>query len=310
MNEFEKIERGAAAFQGNMLVNVSGGVGSCVAWQRCIEWYGADRVTAVFCDTRTESEETYKFLEDVERQLGALTVLWTNRDTWEISAGGLDSDRSNGADIRDVFFKHRMTKTPKGGCKASMILKRLPLDKFFIAGDYQGQAVGFMPDEIDRVLRLNEAKEACFAAAGGGEIIYPCICRPGISRCDAITEVESWGIRVPKSYKDGFDHNNCLRLGCILMGNEQWVGFLETHPDRYAEAEDWSEKFREETGFAMCKDRRGGVTKPLTLVQIREEVASGERFEETWRSTCGCMTQGKLFLSDYDNVVLKEIKKR
>ena len=47
MNEFEKIERGAAAFQGNMLVNVSGGVGSCVAWQRCIEWYGADRVTAV-----------------------------------------------------------------------------------------------------------------------------------------------------------------------------------------------------------------------------------------------------------------------
>jgi 3'-phosphoadenosine 5'-phosphosulfate sulfotransferase (PAPS reductase)/FAD synthetase len=84
----QMIETEAAAchsFTGVVSVNVSGGHGSALAWHRCIEWFGRDRVVPVFADTNSEHADLYRFLDDCEKQFGQqLTRLNDGRNIWDV----------------------------------------------------------------------------------------------------------------------------------------------------------------------------------------------------------------------------------
>lgn len=57
-----------------ILVQFSGGKDSQACLIKAVNDYGADKVTAVFCDTRWEHQDTYKHIESVVRQLGVKLV--------------------------------------------------------------------------------------------------------------------------------------------------------------------------------------------------------------------------------------------
>jgi hypothetical protein len=64
-------------------------------------------------------------------------------------------------------------------------------------------------------------------------------------------------------------HNNCAGM-CVKGGQKHWLHLLEVFPDRYAEAEAREQQLRAELGdVAILRERRGGVSRPLTLAELR-----------------------------------------
>ncbi len=67
-------------------------------------------------------------------------------------------------------------------------------------------------------------------------------------------------------------HNNCGGV-CVRGGQKHWRHLLEVFPDRYAEAEEREQQLRAELGdVAILRERRGGVSRPLTLTELRQRV--------------------------------------
>ena len=57
---------------------------------------------------------------------------------------------------------------------------------------------------------------------------------------------------------------------CVRGGQRHWLHLLEVFPDRYAEAEVAEQRLRAELGdVAILRERRGGVSRPLTLTELR-----------------------------------------
>lgn len=262
------------------LVNVSGGAGSAVALFRVIERYGAENVTARFADTNSEHPDLYRFLNDVERS-ASIPIVRLN--------GGLT--------IWDVFERELMFTNPKsGGCLAAWHLKKLPLQKHAesIGTPHDTTIhVGFSSDEDDRMARLAESGKPW-------RFEFPLTWEPVLWRCDVMDELRKRGIRECSVYEQGYPHANCLRWNCILSGIGQWIARLKDSPLAYAECEEREQRFMErlaERGrnvVTILRDRRGGVTKNLSLRQLREEVELGLRAgQEARESTCSCL--GGLF---------------
>ena len=64
-------------------------------------------------------------------------------------------------------------------------------------------------------------------------------------------------------------HNNCGGV-CVRGGHKHWLHLLEVFPDRYAHAEAQEQQLRAEFGdVAILRERRGGVSRPLTLTELR-----------------------------------------
>ena len=129
-------------FEGTVCVNVSGGSGSAVAWHRCLEWYGADRVRPVFADTNNEDDDLYRFISDCERAFGQKCERLAN----------------DGRDIWDVFDETGVLRIAKAGgaCKASIELKQKPLDAHFKSIGADAVAVGIEFMEPERMVRFEQ----------------------------------------------------------------------------------------------------------------------------------------------------------
>jgi hypothetical protein len=57
---------------------------------------------------------------------------------------------------------------------------------------------------------------------------------------------------------------------CVRGGQRHWLHLLEVFPDRYAEAEAEEQQLRAELGdVAILRERRSGVSRPLTLTELR-----------------------------------------
>ena len=57
---------------------------------------------------------------------------------------------------------------------------------------------------------------------------------------------------------------------CVRGGHKHWLHLLEVFPDRYAQAETAEQKLRAELGdVAILRERCGGVSRPLTLTELR-----------------------------------------
>ena len=66
------------------IVSISGGIGSFAAAKRVIDKYGKENVDLVFCDTKTEDEDLYRFLDDIEKHFDMKIIkLIDGRDIWK-----------------------------------------------------------------------------------------------------------------------------------------------------------------------------------------------------------------------------------
>lgn len=265
------------AFTGKVCVNVSGGDGSAVAWHRCLEWYGADRVIPVFADTNSEHKDLYRFLNDCEAAFGQkITRLNDGRNIW------------------DVFDQTGMLRIARAGgaCKASIELKQKPLDKHFKECGADAIAVGIEFQEPERMTRFETKLDPV-------QVLFPLAETPLLGECEIHDYVRKLGIAPCVSYDEGHGHNNCLAGGCILAGLNQWAGILKMNPEGFAYAEQRETVFADKTGFTILRDQSGGQVRPYRLSDLRADVEAGKKFSDSWKSQCNCMEpQPLLFTLD------------
>jgi 3'-phosphoadenosine 5'-phosphosulfate sulfotransferase (PAPS reductase)/FAD synthetase len=255
------------------VVSYSGGVTSYAAAVRCVERYGAERVLLLFADTREEHPSTYRFLVQSAELVGApLRIVSARKRMWDVfeEEGYIGNSR---ADI------------------CSRVLKREVLKAYMEAHHDPTQdviAVGYEWHERGRIAQSDPLWAPWTA-------ISPLSERPYIEKCDVLQELSNAGIELPDLYKRGYPHNNCGGA-CVKAGQAQWARLLADDPDLYAYHEARERRFQElhNLPHTVLKDRRGGVSKPMSLRVFRERVEAGEEFDRGDWGGCACFS-GKGF---------------
>jgi hypothetical protein len=98
---------------------------------------------------------------------------------------------------------------------------------------------------------------------------FPMCEPPHLSKDEMIDAARAEGLAPPRLYELEFSHNNCGGV-CVRGGQKHWLHLLDAFPDRYAQAEAQEQQLRAKLGdVAILRERRGGVSRPLTLTELR-----------------------------------------
>lgn len=253
----------------NVAVQVSGGAGSYCAAKFTLEEFGHDRVAFVFADTLIEDEDLYHFVQDTERVLGHPVIRI-----------------SEGHSPWGVFREERMMGNSRVD-PCSKILKRQLLAKWMDENCTPDCTVviGYDAVEDHRLQRL-------IPRMAPRRVRAPLIER-GTWKEDAKKIVEADGITLPRLYTMGFPHNNCGGF-CVKAGQASFALLLENLPGRYAEHEAEEEAFRAFIGkdVSIMRDRKNGVSKPLTMREFRERHQASPKLTDRFDlGGCSCMKE-------------------
>jgi hypothetical protein len=243
----------------------SGGMSSFISAKRLVDKYGKDNVILLFTDTNYEHEDLYRFLDETVAFLGAEYIrLADGRTPWDV--------------FKDRRFLGNSQKDP-----CSAVLKRDLSRRWVKENCTPGTHtlnLGYGPDERHRLERSQKFWAPFVVSA-------PLIDEL-ITKNDMMFESRSYGIEPPELYSLGFPHNNCGGF-CVKAGHAHFLHLLRVLPEKYAEVEKKEEEMRELLGdVSILKDRRGGVTKPLTLKQLRVR-ERGDCDYLDWGG-CGCFS--------------------
>lgn len=112
-----------------------------------------------------------------------------------------------------------------------------------------------------------------------------------LRRYHIIEELNKDGIAPPRLYEMGFAHNNCGGF-CVRAGQAHFKRLLDEMPERYAYHERQEAELRDHLGkdVSILRDRTGGQTVPLTMVEFRERVEAGREYDLFSFGGCGCFT--------------------
>lgn len=253
------------------IVNFSGGLCSFWAAHRVVQRFGAKDVVLLFADTLIEDEELYIFNGKASEVLGVpITRISAELTPWQL------------------FRQHGMIGNARFPI-CSVYLKREPLDEWRRKNCLEMDSiiyVGFDWTEQHRLDDLRSVKPSWRFEA-------PMTESPIWDKCKMQTEAEKLGLIIPKLYKLGFPHNNCGGR-CVRAGISHWVHLYRTLPSRFKEWEDEEQltmKELTERGIeplSILKDRRGGTTKSMTLIELRHRIEAGEKLPEHDWGGCGC----------------------
>lgn len=245
---------------------LSGGVTSFIALVRTLAAHDPATVTALFCDTRIEDEDTYRFLDDISRQVHPVTRISDGRDVWQL----FRNERFVGNSRADI---------------CSRVLKRELADTW-VNDNAPGAVIvlGLDWSEPHRVAR----SRARFAERGF-ETEFPLDAPPHLFKGEYMAQTRALGIEPPRLYALGFEHNNCGGF-CVKGGQAQFSRLLAVMPERYRYHEEQEELTRRHIGadVAILRDRAGGETRPLTLREFRERIEAGKPPMDDIFS-CNCM---------------------
>lgn len=247
------------------VVLFSGGVASWAAARRTVERHGAEGTTLLFTDTMTEDEDLYRFLDEAAADVGApLVRLADGRDIWQV--------------FRDERFLGNTRADP-----CSRILKR-ELSRRWLAENAPDATVvlGFDWTEVHRFERAR-------LAWAPRSVEAPMTEPPYRLRAEMLGDLEARGIRAPRLYGLGFEHNNCGG-GCVKAGQGHFAHLLSVWPERFAEWERKEEGVRQHIGadVAILRDRTGDDSRPLTLRALRERIEDGQSVPLWEIGGCAC----------------------
>ena len=204
----------------------------------------------VFCDTKTEDEDLYRFLNETVEHLGCeMQWLEDGRDVWEV--------------FTDVKYMGNNRIDP-----CSRILKR-DLFKKWLANNYKPDECilhyGINADESHRIDRL---KERWLPYTAKSPL---CDIRPVWTAKTMNEKLKETGIKRPRLYDYGFPHNNCGGF-CVKSGQAQFKNLYKHFPERYMEHELRQEKLFEKIGpRGFIRKTVGGVLRYLSLREFRLE---------------------------------------
>lgn len=250
------------------VVMFSGGATSWAAGKRAVAAYGRDHTRLLFSDTLIEDEDLYRFLPEAAANIGAPFVrIAEGRTPWQ------------------VFFAERfLANSLVDPC--SRILKRQMLDRWLETNCDPADTVlvyGFDWSEGHRLKRMVDY-------GGPWQRTAPLLERPWLLKRQVVDLLRAEGIRPPRLYELGFQHNNCGGA-CVKAGQASWALLLRHFPDRYLFWEQKEQEFRETVSknVAILTDRSGdGKKKPLTLRAFRERIQSGGQYDMFDHGACGC----------------------
>ena len=245
----------------------SGGVASAVSLFRLVERFPREEIVSLFCDTKMEDEDLYRFNADFARATGIpLTTIADGRDPWQ------------------VFFDEKyLGNSLVDPC--SRILKRSISNRFIreqFTPENCTRYVGFYLDESDRLRTLTERLLPW-------KVESALHWKPAMCEADARRFLVEKGIRLPRLYALGFGHNNCGGF-CIKAGHAHFERLLLTMPERYAYHEAKEQEIREylQKDVSILRDRTDGKSKPLTLKAFRERVQAGLAVPGLFDGMTGC----------------------
>jgi hypothetical protein len=229
------------------IVQFSGGIGSFAAALRVAATHGTDNLVLLTADTKVEDPDLWRFARQAAEHLGVpLTVVADGRTPFQVFADQRFLGNSRLAPC-SLHLKQRP-------CRAWLREHTDPADSVLYVGiDWSEQ-------------RRTRAIEAGWQP---WPVVFPMCAPPLLSKADMLAECRALGIQPPRLYELGFSHNNCGGV-CVRGGQKHWLHLLEVFPDRFAHAEVQEQKLRAELGdVAILRERRGGVSRPLTLTELR-----------------------------------------
>lgn len=238
------------------VVLLSGGLGSFEAARRVIERFGKEKTHLWFFDTLIEDEDLYRFLDDIEKVLGVkITKFVDGRNPWDV----FNDERFIGNSHVDLCSKHLKRLLLERELRKQYPIKENVVLYFGIDWTEEHRIKVMYP-------RWNQKNY---------HIDFPLMWQPWLLYSDYKNISETLGINVPRLYKLGFSHNNCGGA-CIKAGVNQWTLLYQNFPERYLWHEQKEKEFRKNIGkdVSILRSRKGGVTKPLTLEELRLRIES------------------------------------
>lgn len=222
-----------------------------MAAKRVVERYGTSRIILLFTDTLIEDPSLYRFLEDTTKFLGVhLEWLADGRNPWEV--------------FRDEKYMGNSRIAP-----CSKILKYRLARKWLLQRYSPTECVLYMGFDWTELHRVKIARKNWAPY----KVQFPLCVSPYLTKETMLLELERDGIKQPALYEMGFAHNNCGGF-CCRAGQGHFAHLLEKKPELYRWHEEQEQNLRAylQKDLAMLKRTVQGVTTPLTLRQLREEV--------------------------------------
>lgn len=203
------------------------GAASAYATYLAYQKYG-DRLEAVYCRVKEESEDNIRFLNEFVSKTG-IPVKIIGDDSMDYS-------------IFKVFHKRKFIKGPTGA-PCTMILKKEVRKKYQRNGDLQ--IFGYTVDEINRADRFIDSNNEV-------EVDFILI-EDNITKPDCMDWFNSMGFTLPIMYRLGYANNNCV--GCVKGGMGYWNAIRVDFPNAFNKMA----KLERDVGHAICKDKEGPV---------------------------------------------------
>ena len=238
----------------NHIVSVSSGLGSAFAWKILCDKYGPENVTGVFTDVNGEHPDNYRFLAEVQYELGSRLVKIGN----------------DGRTIWDVFIERRfLANTRVDLC--SRILKREAFQEWLASHVDPAETTVYLGIDWTEIHRLDRARPYWKNSATG---LRRRMCEPPyLGKRDAEAWLAAAEITRPALYDMGFEScelRRRLREGrgsatsgsCIFADPKWFWGW-------WVKGE---ERVRKHLGknVAILRDRRGGGPETVSAAGARQ----------------------------------------
>lgn len=260
------------------VVMFSSGVGSWAAARRVADRHGTGGLVLLFCDVRGdgggphdgEDEDNYRFLREAAQNIGGdLVVVRDGRSVW------------------DVFNdEHMIGNSRVAPC--SKRLKQEPARKWIHANCDPERDVLYVGIDWSESHRLPAIEKGWSPFSVEAPLTAP----PYLDKGAMLKQLRLAGIEPPRLYSQGFAHANCGGF-CVRAGHGHFKTLLLQNPDRYAYHAAREQEFRErfQKNVAILRDRSGGVSTPLTLLDLQRRINGGEgEVDDLDIGGCGCFT--------------------
>ena len=248
-------------------ISFSGGLGSGISALIAYE-QGLD-FNLIFADTLIEDDDLYRFNADIAKTCQKeIIVLKDGRTPW-----GVFIDKRWIGNSRTAHCSTELKSKP---VKAWLDENSDISDPLVLGMDWS---------ELDRIERAQKN--------WGDRPVVSLLNKYNIGRSDYDGILKKYGIKKPRLYKMGYEHNNCGGF-CVKAGQVQFERLFRTMPERY--------KWHEEQ-MIIATDKIGPTAKPflrmtvagkleyLNLAEFREHLETGTAELDMFSgSGCGCFT--------------------
>lgn len=229
------------------VVLYSGGASSAYMAYLVVQEQKKEEVVLLHTPTFTENHDADTFRCRVARRLGVPITEWGD-------GRNLDELLEDQKAIPGQFLPF-CTVALKQKMKEEYFKYLKSQDQDFI------EYVGFGMEEEKRVYNaLARARRT------GRTIRFP-IYEKKIPGCEIKRIIEQeWKIPLPKTYKNGLNHNNCIP--CYKAGKASWRIYWEQYPERYWKAAEYEKRY----GYTVFKD--------CSLSELAEQFEKDKAWEE------------------------------